>query len=127
MDQTGRSRSPGGGLFSGLPLKGTLWLGLSGAASVAALMIRCRAHDQPFLRDHDSDVLQGARRAALPRAHGGQVAVFTVESLERLRGELPRRAERLVRAWAELHRDELMRNWEQARAGRPLTPIEPLA
>lgn len=28
---------------------------------------------------------------------GGQVVVFTVESVERLRGELPRRAERLVR------------------------------
>ncbi len=53
--------------------------------------------------------------------------MFTVEAFERIRGELPRRAERLVREWAELHRDELMRNWERARAGRPLTPIEPLA
>jgi hypothetical protein len=59
--------------------------------------------------------------------YGGQIAVFTVESLERLHGELPRRAERLVREWAKLHRDELMRNWEHARAGRPLTRIEPLA
>jgi len=59
--------------------------------------------------------------------YGGQVAVFTVESLERLRGELPRRAERLVLEWADLHRDELMRNWEEARAGRPLRPIEPLS
>lgn len=58
--------------------------------------------------------------------YGGQIAVFTVESLERLRCELPGRAERLVRKWAELHRDELMRNWELARAGMPLTPIEPL-
>ena len=32
--------------------------------------------------------------------YGGQVAVFTVESFERIRGELPLRAERLVRKWA---------------------------
>ncbi len=29
--------------------------------------------------------------------YGGQIAVFAVESLELLRGELPRRADRLVR------------------------------
>lgn len=52
--------------------------------------------------------------------------MFTVESFESLRGELPGRAERLVREWADLHRDELMRNWELARAGKPLSPIEPL-
>jgi hypothetical protein len=59
--------------------------------------------------------------------YGGQVAVFTIESLERIRGKLPRRAEHLIREWADLHRDELLRNWEQARAGKPLAPIEPLA
>jgi hypothetical protein len=58
--------------------------------------------------------------------YGGQIAVFTVESLEILRGDLPRRPERLVREWADLHRSELMRNWELARAGKPLEPIEPL-
>ena len=59
--------------------------------------------------------------------YGGQVAVFTVESSKRIRGELPRRAERLVREWADLHRDELLRNWELARAGKPLASIDPLA
>jgi Domain of unknown function (DUF4160) len=71
-------------------------------------MIRCRADDQPFLWDHDSDVLQrrcSSKEHGVPHFHaryGGKIAVFTVESLERLRGELPRRAERLVREWAEL-------------------------
>jgi hypothetical protein len=97
------------------------------ATSDAGMIIRRSANDQPLLRDHDSDVLQGTRRAALPARYGGQVAVFRIESFERIRGELPRRAERLVREWADLHRDELMRNWEQARAGRPLAPIDPLA
>ncbi len=59
--------------------------------------------------------------------YGGQIAVFTVESFERLRGDLPPRAERLVREWADLHRDELLRNWELARAGEQLMSIEPLA
>ncbi len=58
--------------------------------------------------------------------YGGQIAVFTVEPTEPLRGELPRRADRLVREWAGLHRAELMRNWEQARAGQPLAPVDPL-
>jgi hypothetical protein len=42
--------------------------------------------------------------------YGGRIAVFTVEPLEAVRGELPRRADRLVRDWARLHRAELMRN-----------------
>lgn len=52
--------------------------------------------------------------------YGGQVAVFIVEPLEVVRGELPRRADRLVREWGRLHRAELMRNWERARTGTPV-------
>jgi hypothetical protein len=55
-----------------------------------------------------------------------QVAVFTVKSLERLPRERPRPAERLAQEWAALHRGELIRNWQLARAGKPLAPIEPL-
>jgi hypothetical protein len=58
---------------------------------------------------------------AVPHFHaryGGQVAVFTVESFERLRGELPRRAERLVREWADLHRDELLRKLGACASGQ---------
>ena len=42
-------------------------------------------------------------------------------------GELPRRALSLVTEWAELHRDELLANWERARRNEPLEPIDPLA
>jgi hypothetical protein len=65
----------------------------------------------------------------IPHFHarvGGQMAVFAVDALEVLRGELAPRHDRLVREWATLHRAELMRNWELARTGRPLEPIEPL-
>lgn len=37
-----------------------------------------------------------------------------------------RSAERLVREWAELHRDALMANWDRGRSGEPLAQIEPL-
>jgi hypothetical protein len=33
----------------------------------------------------------------------------------------------LVRQWAELHRDELLANWERGRRQEPLQKIEPLA
>ena len=41
-------------------------------------------------------------------------------------GKLPRKATALVAEWADLHRTELQRNWDLARAGQPLEPIEPL-
>lgn len=41
-------------------------------------------------------------------------------------GEFPPRALRLVLEWAELHRAELLENWELARQGQPLIRIAPL-
>jgi hypothetical protein len=58
--------------------------------------------------------------------HCGDIAVFAIEPLETIRSELAPSIERLVRGWAALHKAELLRNWEQARAGAPLTTIEPL-
>ena len=58
--------------------------------------------------------------------YAGQIAVFAIDPTDRLRGQLSRRADRLVREWASLHREELLRNWERARSGEPLLPIEPL-
>jgi len=41
-------------------------------------------------------------------------------------GELPRRQQRLVEAWAELHQVELLADWDLLQSGgRPFT-IEPL-
>jgi len=42
------------------------------------------------------------------------------------RGYLPKRQLKLVLAWCELHRDELMQNWELSRQQLPLNKIEPL-
>jgi hypothetical protein len=58
--------------------------------------------------------------------YGEYEAQIVIESLEPLRGELPSLALRLVREWAELHRDELEANWARAEARLPLANIEPL-
>jgi hypothetical protein len=41
-------------------------------------------------------------------------------------GQLPTRAERLVREWAALRRAELDANWQRARSGVSLMQIAPL-
>jgi hypothetical protein len=43
-----------------------------------------------------------------------------------LDGSLPRRQVRLVQAWIEIHRDELMADWFLAVTGQPIFPIDPL-
>ena len=53
-------------------------------------------------------------------------ASVAIDTLEILGGSLPDRAHRLVREWAQLHRDELVESWERARAGRPMERIAPL-
>lgn len=60
-------------------------------------------------------------------SYGESEASFEIESLELIAGGLPRRARRLVIAWATSHRDELMQNWERARRHQPLRLIEPLS
>lgn len=54
------------------------------------------------------------------------VGVYGVDAIERIGGSLPTRQERLVLAWAELHRDALLENWRVLQRGRPPTKIEPL-
>lgn len=43
-----------------------------------------------------------------------------------VKGEMPGRALRMILEWLDLHRDELMANWEKACKGDPLEKIEPL-
>jgi hypothetical protein len=54
------------------------------------------------------------------------VAVFGIEPVELLGGEMPRRQQRLVEAWAELHQTELLNDWERLQHGQLPLPIEPL-
>ena len=58
--------------------------------------------------------------------YGEHEAVFEIATATLLDGKLPRRARSFVIEWADTHRDELQRNWNLARAGQPLNPIDPL-
>ena len=40
------------------------------------------------------------------------VAVFSLDPVELIAGLLPRRQQRFVEAWAELHQQELLNDWE---------------
>jgi hypothetical protein len=51
---------------------------------------------------------------------------LAIETLELLEGSLPKRALALAHEWAELHRSELMENWQRARDKEPLQDIDPL-
>ncbi|MBO6535952.1 MAG: DUF4160 domain-containing protein [Balneolaceae bacterium] len=42
-------------------------------------------------------------------------------------GIMPKRALNLIFEWMELHREELLKDWELAQIGEPLFKIEPLA
>ncbi|WP_322817285.1 DUF4160 domain-containing protein [Chloroflexus sp.] len=53
-------------------------------------------------------------------------AVYSIDPIEMISGELPRREQRLVEAWAKLHQSELQENWERLQAGRAVYKIEPL-
>ena len=54
-------------------------------------------------------------------------ASFSLDSLEIVDGELPRKQKRLVQAWAELHIDELRADWALAANGEPVFKIDPLS
>ena len=43
-----------------------------------------------------------------------------------VQGKMSRRALRMVLEWSEKYQEELMRNWELARARKPLEPVPPL-
>jgi hypothetical protein len=65
----------------------------------------------------------------LPHFHAyyqDDVAVFALDPIEIIAGELPRRQRRLVEAWAEIHQVELLDAWNRLQAGQLPTPIDPL-
>jgi hypothetical protein len=53
-------------------------------------------------------------------------AVINISDGDVLSGELPANKAKLVRAWIEIHKDELMANWKLAINGAELFRIEPL-
>ena len=53
-------------------------------------------------------------------------AVFAVDTVECLGGSVPKAQRRLEEAWAEIHREELQRDWDLLQSGQPPVKIDPL-
>ncbi len=45
--------------------------------------------------------------------YNGEEAMFSIETGNIIAGDLPRKPTRLVKAWVELHREELMENYRR--------------
>ncbi len=55
--------------------------------------------------------------------YGVYRASFTINYPELLAGSMPKRQQRLVLAWAELHQVELLDNWQRVTEEQPLLYI----
>lgn len=53
-------------------------------------------------------------------------ASIDIQKSQVIRGALPSKQLKLVLAWSEIHKDELMQNWELARDMKPINRINPL-
>ena len=53
-------------------------------------------------------------------------AVFSIPEGELLDGEIPSNKTKLVLTWVEIHKEELMADWELATEGQTIFKIEPL-
>ena len=56
----------------------------------------------------------------------GEKAIFNIQSGDITKGSLSKRNIRLVQAWIELHRDELLMNWELCQNDEHPYKIDPL-
>ncbi len=65
----------------------------------------------------------------LPHIHvkyQGKEAVISIPQGKLIEGSLPSNKMKLLQAWIEIHKDELMTDWELAKAGKELFKIQPL-
>lgn len=53
-------------------------------------------------------------------------AVVDIKNCEIIEGKLPRKKERLILAWMEIHQEELLADWELASNGELPFKIDPL-
>ena len=53
-------------------------------------------------------------------------ASYSIDPIVQLAGALPRRQQRLVEAWAELHQQELAESWQRIQRGRSTPRIRGL-
>ena len=65
-------------------------------------------------------------RAHFRAIYAGESAVFGLEPVEFLSGQIPNRQRRFVEVWTELHETELLLDWKLLQEGERTNPIEPL-
>jgi Domain of unknown function (DUF4160) len=68
-------------------------------------------------------------RHHLPHIHAdyqGKVAVYSILDGELLAGSLPSNKHKLVVAWIEIHKDDLIADWDLAVVGKKPFPIKGL-
>jgi hypothetical protein len=58
--------------------------------------------------------------------YGEHEAKISIQPIRVLQGKLPKRALSLVLEWTALHQEELLENWQLARAEQPPQKINPL-
>ena len=69
------------------------------------------------------------KKHKLPHVHvrfQDEEAVFSIRSGKLLEGKIPANKRKLVEAWIEIHRDDLMADWALAVSGEQPFKIEPL-
>jgi hypothetical protein len=69
------------------------------------------------------------KKHSTPHIHaeyGEYKAFISIEDGTVLSGSLPSSKMKLVQAWIEIHRENLMVNWNLAVAGEPVFKIDPL-
>jgi hypothetical protein len=58
--------------------------------------------------------------------HGDDTAVINIKSLELMEGALSRRALNMILDWAELHQQQLLKDWDLCQQSLLPNKIEPL-
>ena len=58
--------------------------------------------------------------------YAGYKALIDILDSKVYKGLLPAKQLKIVLAWCEIHRDELMQNWELSKSDKPLNRINPL-
>lgn len=65
----------------------------------------------------------------LPHIHvkyGEMEAVYQIPNGTYLEGSIPANKEKLIQAWIEIHKEDLMANWQLAVSGNSIFKIDPL-
>ena len=69
------------------------------------------------------------RQHNLPHIHvkyGEMEGIYEIPSGTLIEGSLPSNKEKLVKAWIEIHHEDLMANWQLAVTGNKVYSIDPL-